>query len=541
MPRKTKHAATRSRTSLWFAPSEPSHVIRPLERISVAVSRPCTIAVTDGGGNEYHRGAAGPEAAFIVGGALGMHTVTAYGSDGRKAATLSFAVDARTEIDDDRGVYKEFLRILHKTMCCYSPTGDIAFEWRGRTYRYFVHWILDHGHTAKGMQFFSPHTAGLVDLLRDVQREDGMIWSNVNKDTGPGWYDTCYGPYGYARRTKGLLLVRQPVENHCEYNFVDAAWRAWKGSGDDAWMKRVLKACTKALDYTVNDRARWSGRFGLLKRGYCIDSWDFQAHDEYEPEFAVPSAMLIDPDRTKFGVFYGDNTGYTFACEQLAEMLEHAGRKKEAARFRLRAAEMHKRLNDIAWNGRFYTHHVEEDPAVKRNFGVDEKSQISFSNAYSLNRNITDEQCKAIIGTYRDLLAHLPPGSPGEWYAIYPPFERGFGKENAKWQYMNGGVHGHAAGELSLGAFEHGYERYGADILERMYRLGKKHGGKIYFAYTGAYPPPPPPQRFAPVDLSALANMDITDAGSDTARRWMDDRAGNDMRNLPVGTQVFAG
>jgi hypothetical protein len=32
-------------------------------------------------------------------------------------------------------------------------------------------------------------------------------------------------------------------------------------------------------------------------------------------------------------------------------------------------------------NGHFFTHFIDEDPSVKRNLGVDEKSQISQSNA----------------------------------------------------------------------------------------------------------------------------------------------------------------
>ena len=512
----------------------------PLEEVTVAAATPVTVVARDARGREYFRGRAAPRATFAVAGALGRHVVQALDNRGRVVDRAAFEVDARTRIDDAGGDFREFLDILYRTMCCYAPDGASSLRWRGRTYRYFVHWILDHAHTAKGMQYFSPHAAGLVDLLRETQREDGMIWSNVNPDPGPGWFDTAYGPYDYCRRWKGLLLTRQPVENHPEYCFVDALHRAWKGSGDDAWMRRQLRAARRALDYGATDRSRWSKRFGLLKRGYTIDSWDFQVHDEYEVDFPVPSTMLIDPDRTKFGVFFGDNTGHILACRQLAEMLEQAGRARVARRYRDRAREMLDRLNALAWNGRFFVHRVEEDPSVKRDLGVDEKSQIAFSNAYSVNRGLPHEQVVAIIRTYRDLKRHLPPGSPGEWYAIYPPFGRGFGKESARWQYMNGGVHPHAAGELALGAFEHGFEAYGADILRRVLGLGRQHG-RVHFAYTGAVEPPPPPPVFTTIDLAGAANMDLLDAGAEGVPGWMLERAGNDLRNLPVGRQVFAG
>ncbi len=128
----------------------------------------------------------------------------------------------------------------------------------------------------------------------------------------------------------------------------------------------------------------------------------------------------------------------------------------------------------LSWNGRFYTHFIDEDPSVKRNLGVDEKSQIAQGNMYSINRGLTHEMDVAIINTYLDLQKHLPAGSPGEWYAIYPPFEKGFGQHNQKWQYMNGGVAGHAAGELARGAYENGYEDYGSDILKKLYQAWKR-------------------------------------------------------------------
>src|SRR6185369_3610166 len=114
--------------------------------------------------------------------------------------------------------------------------------------------------------------------------------------------------------------------------------------------------------------------------------------------------------KTKFGVFFGDNTGYITACYQLAEMLAYAGDQATAAKYNKRADEMTQRLNAFAWNGRFFTHFIDEDSAVHRNLGVDEKTQIAQSNAYSLNRNITHEQSKAIIETYINLKNNLPVG-----------------------------------------------------------------------------------------------------------------------------------
>ena len=225
-----------------------------------------------------------------------------------------------------------------------------------------------------------------------------------------------------------------------------------------------------------------------------------------------------------FGIMFGDNTGYAAACRYLAEMLEHVGRAAEAQTYRQRGQEIKARLDALSWNGRYYTHHVPEDPAVRRDLGVDEASQVSLSNAYSLNRGLSHEQCVAIIQTYQDLRQHLPPGSPGEWYTIYPPFQKGFGDHNDVWQYMNGGVTPIVAGELAHGAFEHGFEDYGVDVLRRLADLGRKYDGRLHCAYTGAFQPPQ--RTFTPLDLAPLAHADLALEGAE---------------GLPGGRQELAG
>ena len=41
-------------------------------------------------------------------------------------------------------------------------------------------------------------------------------------------------------------------------------------------------------------------------------------------------------------------------------------------------------------------------------------------------------------------------------------------------EYMNGGISTLVAGELAKGAFDHGLEAYGADILERLWKLAQR-------------------------------------------------------------------
>ena len=497
----------------------------PLQMVYLAGAGGSSVSVFDAAGREYFHAKTAPLLRFRAGSALGMHTVRIYDRRKRVMEEISFQLDAHTRVDD-QGYYAGMFDIFEKGMRIFGRDGVGAIAFEGKTYHYFVHWLLDHYHTMKGMQYFEGIGHEIVDFFRKGQRENGMVMSNVRRLKNPSYWETAYGPEFTDRCEGDLVFIRQPAENHCEYIYVLILYQGWQATGDDQFLERNIASADKALDYSVTDELRWSSKYQLLKRAYTIDSWDFQVHDEHTPDLGMGAEMVIHPEKTRFGIFYGDNTGYALACDRMVELYGHLGNHQIAEKYRLRAAKIRENLNNLSWNGRFFTHFIDEDENIVRKLGVDTYAQISLSNMYSLNRNLEPEQNQAIIRTYLELKEHLPPGSPGEWYAIYPPFQKGFEHHNEIWQYMNGGIAGHAAGELARGAFENGYESYGSD--------------RVAFAYTGAYPEPPVPV-FETVDLSAQANMDISAPGGPDAMAWMLEHEGNDMRNLPVGRQEFAG
>jgi hypothetical protein len=517
-----------------------ANIFQPLEEIILDSHVTGTLSVIDSRSREYYRSPISGLLSFRAGGAPGTQTARLYDDKGKIVSEVTFTVEPKTDISDG-GEFSELFKLLHEGMLVYSPKGYEEVSWRGKTYRYFVNWVLDNNNTARGMQYFSPYSRDLTDLLRENQKPDGMIWSFVQPDKNDfHYYETAYSYLGYFDRSDGVWFVRQPAENHVEYNYVNMMYQHWKASGDNEWMKTGLKCAMRALDFCVTDTLKWSKRYQLLRRPYCIDSWDFQVDDQYTPDAPLSPTMVVVPGKTKFGIFFGDNTGYFEACNQLAEMLDSARLKPEAEKYRKRAKEIFDRLVSLSWNGKFFTHFIDDDPLVKRDLGVDEKSQIAQGNMYSLNRGIPHEMCKSIIETYLDLRNKLPVGSPGEWYAIYPPFEKGFGMHDAKWQYMNGGIAGHAIGEMARGAYENGYEEYASDILLRTLKLIKMAGNRLWFAYTGSIPPPPPAPLFKAVDISSLANMDLWMTGGKDVLPWMGStRSGNDMRGLPTGEQIF--
>lgn len=517
--------------------------VQPLDTINLVCHSAGTISVKDGKGRAYVHMKAMLFNSFNAGGAAGIQTISLIDKNGKTIGYSTFILEAKTDISDG-GKMAELFKILYNGMIEEGKKGYNEIKWGDSSYKFYVPWDLDNNNVMNGIQYFVPYGDGLTNLLRQTQRADGMIWSFVaTENDGAGssaYFESAYGSLNFFRKDKDAFFVRQPVDNHSDYNYVNMFYKHWRASGNNEWMKKTLPSAALALDYCYTDSIRWSKRFQLLKRPYCIDSWDFQVNDEYTPAAPISPTMVVVPGKTKYGVFFGDNTGYYEACNQLAEMYDYSHQKEKAAIFRTRGAAILKNLIRLSWNGKYFTHFIDEDPSVKRNLGVDEKTQIAQGNMYSLNRGLPNEINRAIIKTYQQLKENLPIGSEGEWYSIYPPFPKGFSSHNEIWQYMNGGIAGHAIGELARGAYENGYENYGSDIIMRMLALGKKYSNKIWFSYTGSIPLPPAPPVFKPIDITASANMDLWDKGAEKSFAWMNAKGpGNDMRGLPVERQIF--
>ena len=188
------------------------------------------------------------------------------------------------------------------------------------------------------MKYFYPELKSGIDLYADSQREDGMIWDNYNRRPEEGSY--WQQRFDYADFIKVVddgenEFHRIPVENDVEYLFIEGIYYTWKATGDDSWMKKMLDKALKAIEYSTTNPYRWSEKYQLLKRGYTIDTWDFQNDEDAAVSAGkdnFPDAMVIRLPHTRFGVMFGDNTGMYAGCLYLADMLTYAGRKEEAER-----------------------------------------------------------------------------------------------------------------------------------------------------------------------------------------------------------------
>ncbi|MBB5058408.1 hypothetical protein HDF16_003122 [Granulicella aggregans] len=514
---------------------EPSSPFRPLDEIrvdSVAMGR---LEVCDGDHQVYFRAAAARSFQFATAGALGTHSVSLIDTDGRVLARRLFHLDCQTQIEDEGGEFKRLLKDLEWTMFSDGPVSAVRNV--DSVYTGFNTWVMDNTNTMKGMRYFWPEVKSSVDFYVANQREDGMVWENFESCTPAETdWERRFGYGGFVRRIEDdrLLLRRAPVENHVEAYLIESIHTAWKTTGDTPWMSSRLDAAIRAVHYSTSDPYRWSERFKLLKRGFTVDTWDFLCASESNLVGGDP--MVIDLTKTHFGIFFGDNTHLISGLRKLAEMLHAADRESEALGFLALAAELEERLNALCWNGEFFTHWVPEDATLKLDLGVDIARQVSLSNAYSLNYGMSAERCSAIVRTYQRIRKEMPSTSPGEFYPIYPPFERGFESENAKWEYMNGGVMSCVAGELALGAFQHGFESYGLDILHRYATLARANHGFVPAILRGKSTEAPA-RTFSQINLRDLANAD-TGAGRPGVVGWMGEPE-NDLRKMPHGMQNF--
>ncbi|MCK4747465.1 MAG: hypothetical protein KAT15_10530, partial [Bacteroidales bacterium] len=486
-------------------------IFKPLDTITVTEIPECTISILDGEGRVYIKENAEGTFSFKAGGSLGNQLILLLDKKDRVLDVASFSIDCQTEISDENGEYGELLKVLYWTLMSstesYATRRITKVRLNDKIYSFFWFWLRDHTHTMKGMKYFSPDLKSAIELYADSQREDGMIWDRITKRSyKKTFWEDPFTDGGFHRKVEGgkYEFTRVPVENDVEYLFIEGIYYTWKATGDSHWMAGLLDKALKAVGYSTNDIYRWSEKYKLLKRGYTIDTWDFQSQEDVEISGHI---MVVHPEKTRFGVMFGDNTGMVASCGYLAEMLNFTGRDEEAKKMEELGTSLKHRIDELAWNGKYYTHHVPEDLSVIRDLGVDEKSQVSLSNAYSLNRGLEHEKCVAIINTYKSIREEMPASSPGEWYTIYPPFEKGFGKSDSsgKWEYMNAGVTPIVAGELAHGAFEHGFEEYGAGILKRIGKLAEKTDNYLHCAYRGAMPEIPQ-RNFTPLSLKKIAN-----------------------------------
>lgn len=319
-------------------------------------------------------------------------------------------------------------------------------------------WLRDHSDIMRGARHFEQDLTSAVTHFAETQAANGRVFD----------FFTDQPLASPVERENWVKYVRVPVEADVEYRYVKAAYLAWQTTGNDAWIQDLLPSLERGLNYIFSHPWRWDEERQLVKRAYTIDSWDFAytagKHDWLQ--------FQIDDD-TFWGIMHGDNSGYYEACHLLARLYNRFGHSDKAAHWQQFAEGLKQRMNQLCWNGNFYTHFVKiTDMEIP---GLDEASQLSFSNPMNINRGITSlEQAQSILQEYQKRKASS--GAFAEWFSIDPGFPDGaFGEEKmVPGAYCNGGIMPLVGGELARAYLENGFEKIGVDTLRQYYSMIKE-------------------------------------------------------------------
>ena len=386
---------------------------------------------------------------------------------------ISNADEGKKLISNDPEInnsFAVFMMHLRKTISADRRSVYIG----GKRMTACINWLRDHIHEMKGYKHWEYDLKSYLDFMIKNQHESGFFYEITC--IGDNYHmTTADPPIVKPLPEDNLGLVRIELEADIEYLVVEGAVTVYKATGDEEWIKSVLPSLEKGINYITSDPKRWSAEHGLVKRPFTIDTWDFLPNQSGEDR-------RIHND-TWMSIMHGDNTGVCKAMKQLAWLNRRFKNEEKAKQWEDRAKTLKENLDKLCWNGNFYTHQVHLNHSGLDNL---EHKRLSLSNCYALNRNVlTLTQAEAIIESY--LKQGKEHGRMYEWCVCYPPYKQ-FGQIKAG-DYINGGAAPFVAGELAKGAFNHGYEKYGYEILKKLQAMHreKRELGFLYNPDTEEY------------------------------------------------------
>ncbi len=363
----------------------------------------------------------------------------------------------------------------------------------GRVLKCSNNWIRDHVHQMKAFKHWEYDLRSFLQFIIDIQRDDGQYYELIKQLDDLHWTyvnEDCYIKYPQDN----VAAIRLELEADIEYLVVEGAMQYYRATGDLDWVKRVLPKLEKGIDYMTSDPKRWDSRYGLAKRPFTIDTWDFKS---------VPNSgsdRKIHGDE-KMSIMHGDNSGIYAAMNFLAFFREKLADGEKAAQWRARAEALKENMFRHLWNGKFFIHqlHINHE-------GIDDKEneRLSLSNGYDINRGVTNTaQSRSIIEEY--MARKQTTKAFAEWFSIDPPYP--YFNNYKSGEYVNGAVSPFTAGEIAKAAFQNGYEKYGWDIISRFMEIMERDGD-IYFLY---YPDTMLPQGRGPSAWGAAALLSAVD------------------------------
>ncbi len=363
----------------------------------------------------------------------------------------------------------------------------------GRTLVCSNNWIRDFVHELKALKHFEYDLRSFLQFILDTQSEDGFYFELIKQLDDEHWKfvnEDCRRIYV----EDNVALVRLEIEADIEYLIVEGAMQVYRATGDLAWLLAQLPKLEKGIEYCTSSPKRWDKEHGLVKRAYTIDTWDIT----YDPN-SVHDRRIHENER--MCAMHGDNSGVYRAMLLLAQINDLAVKPEKAEYWRKKAQTLRENIFRYLWNGKFFVHQF---PLNCEPLDEKENERLSLSNAYDINRGLTDfAQSGSIIEEY--MARREKTSAFAEWFTIDPWYEK-FCKEKPG-TYVNGAISPFTAGELAKAALRNGYEEYGWDIIKRVTELAERDG-TVYFLYS---PQDSKPQGGGPSGWGAAAFISAVD------------------------------
>lgn len=374
---------------------------------------------------------------------------------------------AQTTFDEGSGINGKLLTDLQSSLSG-KHVKKVTLDGKERTM--FVSWIRDHVHTMKAYKYWEKDMGSYLDFFMGRQTPKGMYFdyweSYKDKNVGQLYFNNCFDNEFYFVDVENQnFFFRMPIEADLEYLLVEGVYTNWLTSGDKAFLNQWLPTLVKGMNYEMPDPLRWSSKNLMVKRPYSIDTWDFFSQHDSLKEVDRMLGHIGNTLQTPKGIMHGDNSGMFQSCKQLALLFEVTDQPGLAKEWDLQGELFRQRLNNVCWNGKYYSHFVPEEP-VPSHIKTDPIHTIGLSNTYSINRGApTMEMAASIIKTYQEIGEKTRSESVAPWFGIYPPIAPHFGNYPVG-EYMNGAVLPLVGGELAKAAFLNGFEVYAVEQLK---------------------------------------------------------------------------
>lgn len=336
-------------------------------------------------------------------------------------------------------------------------------------------WVRDSAGLAPLSRFLYPRgylTSWLEEMLAH-QEPSGAVFDWIAAGELPLFNQ--WAPQARELFHSGTVAIsadKNTSEADQETSAVDAAWRAWRATGDDNWLKRpilgssVIERCAAGVRYLT--RERYDARLGLVTSAYTADWGDVSV------AYGDQRAIYMDATTPLVASLY-TNSLVARAMAQLGDMYAALGNAPRAREWRAQAELMRRKINRHFWQpaAGFYRMNVvvRPGPRVPPAAEADAIFALGGHTMALLAGVPSDVQARSIfdvaearrrryaVATISGVL--LPPFRDGVF--LHPALAR-------EWQYQNGGQWDWFGGRFVLAEFERGYSRRAAEHLAAIAR-----------------------------------------------------------------------